>query len=62
MSGPAPALRAATAADVAELVRMRRLMMAAMEVPEEPTGVHGERVSRAALAGGALSGGTGLAP
>jgi len=37
MSGPTPALRPATAADVAELVRLRRLMMAAMEVPEEPT-------------------------
>jgi GNAT superfamily N-acetyltransferase len=37
MSGPTPALRPATAADVAELVRLRRLMMAAMEVPDEPT-------------------------
>jgi GNAT superfamily N-acetyltransferase len=37
MTAPTPALRPATAADVAELVRLRKVMMDAMGVPEEPT-------------------------
>ncbi len=37
MSAPTPALRPAAASDVAELVRLRKVMMESMGVPEEPT-------------------------
>jgi GNAT superfamily N-acetyltransferase len=37
MTAPTPAIRPATTADVAELVRLRRLMMDALDVPAEPT-------------------------
>ena len=56
MTAPTPALRRATAADVDELVRLRKVMMDTMGVPEEPTW---ERTCAEFLTGSLAQGTTG---